>query len=178
MTPTDIPQLCGLIRSVPDFPRPGIHFRDITPLLANARGFAMALEALAMDIRPGSVDVVAAIEARGFLFAGALADRLGCGLIPVRKTGKLPGPTAGIDYALEYGHDRLEMQVGAFAPGARVLVIDDLIATGGTALACGKLIEQGGGRIAGFRFLIDLPEHGGSKRLATQGWPVRSVLNY
>lgn len=178
MTSCPLDLLRSLIRTLPDFPEPGIQFRDITPLLADARGLAQAVAALERDIAPGSVDVIAAIEARGFLLAGGLARGLGCGLIPVRKPGKLPGPRMGVDYSLEYGTDRLEMHVGAFAPGARVLVVDDLIATGGTAAACGELVEKAGGRLVGFRFLIDLPELGGTAELARRGWQARAVLTY
>ena len=178
MTSCPLDLLRSLIRTLPDFPEPGIQFRDITPLLADARGLAQAVAAMDHDIAPGSVDVIAAIEARGFLLAGGLARGLGCGLIPVRKPGKLPGPRVGVDYSLEYGTDRLEMHVGAFAPGARVLVVDDLIATGGTAAACGELVEQAGGRLVGFRFLIDLPELGGAAELARRGWQARAVLTY
>lgn len=174
----DARHLQALIRTIPDFPSPGIQFRDVMPLLADARGFSLALEALAEGVAPLSIDLVAAIEARGFLLGGAVARRLGCGLLPVRKPGKLPGPNHGIDYALEYGSDRLEMQVGAVKPGARVLVIDDLIATGGTALACGELIALAGGVVAGFRFLIDLPDLGGTARLAARGWDARALLRY
>jgi adenine phosphoribosyltransferase len=178
MKDPDFDLLYALVRTIADFPAPGIQFRDITPLLADARGLTLALDGLAHDIAPGSVDAVVAIEARGFLLAGALAQRLGCGLVPVRKPGKLPGATLGIDYALEYGRDRLEMHVGAITPGARVLVLDDLIATGGTALACGELVERAGGRVTGFRFLIDLPALGGSRLIAERGWPARALLNY
>lgn len=178
MTSCPLDLLRSLIRTLPDFPEPGIQFRDITPLLADARGLAQAVAAMERDIAHGSVDVIAAIEARGFLLAGGLARGLGCGLIPVRKPGKLPGPRMGVDYSLEYGTDRLEMHVGAFAPGARVLVVDDLIATGGTAAACGELVEKAGGRLVGFRFLIDLPELGGAAELARRGWQARAVLTY
>lgn len=176
--PSDLAPLRALIRTIPDFPEPGIQFRDITPLLADARGLTQALDALERSIEPASVDIVAAIEARGFLLAGALAQRLGAGLVPVRKPGKLPGTTLGVDYALEYGSDRLEMHVGAFASGARVLVLDDLIATGGTAVACGELVERAGGRLVGFRFLIDLPALGGSALLAARGWNSHALLQY
>ncbi len=176
--PSDLAPLRSLIRTIPDFPEPGIQFRDITPLLADARGLTQALDALERSIEPASVDIVAAIEARGFLLAGALAQRLGAGVVPVRKPGKLPGPTLGVDYALEYGSDRLEMHVGAFASGSRVLVLDDLIATGGTAVACGELVERAGGQLIGFRFLIDLPALGGSALLAARGWGSHALLHY
>lgn len=174
----DARHLQALIRTIPDFPSPGIQFRDVMPLLADARGLALALDGLLEAVEPGSVDLIAAIEARGFLLGGALAHRLGCGLLPVRKPGKLPGPCIGIDYALEYGSDRLELQRGAIKPGARVLVIDDLIATGGTALACGELIARAGGNVAGFRFLIDLPDLGGAARLDARGWDAKALLRY
>ncbi len=176
--PSDLAPLRSLIRTIPDFPEPGIQFRDITPLLADARGLTQALDALERSIEPASVDIVAAIEARGFLLAGALAQRLGAGVVPVRKPGKLPGPPLGVDSALEYGSDRLEMHVGAFASGSRVLVLDDLIATGGTAVACGELVERAGGQLIGFRFLIDLPALGGSALLAARGWGSHALLRY
>jgi adenine phosphoribosyltransferase len=178
MTPHDTAALRALVRTLPDFPAPGIQFRDITPLLADAGGLDAALDAMLDGLRPGDVDCVAAIEARGFLLAGALARQLQAGLVPVRKPGKLPGKRIGIDYALEYGQDRLEMHTGAFRAGARVLIVDDVIATGGTALACGQLIERAGGLVSGFRFLIDLPDLGGRRRLDGRGWTSRAVLDY
>ena len=165
---TSADDLKALVRTIPDFPRPGIQFRDITTLLLDRDGLAGAVDALAATI-DGPVDLVAAIEARGFAIGGALAVKLGAGLLLVRKDGKLPGATIAEDYALEYGTDRLQMHVDACAPGARVLIVDDLIATGGTAMAAVRLVKQAGGRVVGARFLIDLPDLGGSGALADAG---------
>jgi len=137
--------LTRLIRPVPDFPKPGILFRDITPLLADPSGFAEAIRRLAEPWRATQLDAIAAVEARGFLFAGPLALELGLGVIPVRKPGKLPAETIAHDYDLEYGRDRLEMHSGVLAARARVLVVDDVLATGGTAAACMRLVEAAGG---------------------------------
>jgi adenine phosphoribosyltransferase len=175
--PTDNNDLKALIRTIPDFPRPGIQFRDITTLLLDARGFAAAIERLAA--RAGEApDLVAGIEARGFVVAAALAQRLGCGLLLVRKAGKLPGATIAEDYALEYGSDRLAMHVDACTPGARVLIVDDLLATGGTALAAARLIKRAGGEIAGARFVIDLPELGGAEALRAEGIAAESLIEF
>ena len=154
------------IRPVPDFPKPGILFRDITPLLADTAAFAAAIAAMAEPWRGGTIDAVAAVEARGFLFAGPLALDLGVGVIPVRKPGKLPADTIAHEYELEYGRDRLEMHRGVLAAGARVLVVDDVLATGGTAEACMRLIEAGGGSVAGASFLVEISPLGGRARLA------------
>ena len=164
------------IRPVPDFPKPGILFRDITPLLADAAAFAEAIDRLAEPWRAARLDAIAAVEARGFLFAGPLAVALGVGLIPVRKPGKLPADTIAHDYDLEYGRDRLEMHRGILAAGARVLVVDDVLATGGTAEACVRLIEAGGGTVAGAAFLVEIEPLGGRERLAPHR--VESVLTY
>jgi adenine phosphoribosyltransferase len=169
--------LKALIRTIPDFPKPGIQFRDITTLLLDSGGFARAVDALAETV-DGPVDLVAAIEARGFVIGGAVAVKLGAGLLLVRKDGKLPGATIAEDYALEYGSDRLAMHVDACAPGSRVLIVDDLLATGGTALAAARLIRQAGGDIAGARFVIDLPDLGGSKALAEAGIGAVSLFNF
>jgi adenine phosphoribosyltransferase len=160
--------LKALVRTIPNFPRPGIQFRDITTLLLDSGGLGRTIDALAATVH-GPVDLVAAIEARGFAIGGALAVRLGAGLLLIRKDGKLPGATIAEDYALEYGSDRLAMHVDACTPGARVLIVDDLLATGGTAMAAARLIERAGGAIIGARFVIDLPELGGGKALAKAG---------
>ena len=160
--------LRALVRTIPDFPKPGIEFRDITTLLLDSGGLSRTIDALAVTVgRP--VDLVAAIEARGFAIGGALAVKLNAGLLLIRKDGKLPGATIAEDYALEYGSDRLAMHVDACTPGARVLIVDDLLATGGTALAAARLIKRAGGEIAGARFVIDLPDLGGGQNLTNAG---------
>jgi adenine phosphoribosyltransferase len=178
-----------LIRTIPDFPKPGIQFRDVTTLLGDAEGFRRAIEALAE--RYGSraltsattshervVDKVAGVEARGFILGGALAHRLGTGFVPLRKKGKLPGETLGQDYALEYGTDRIELHVGAIAPGERVLVVDDLLATGGTAEAAIRLVEAARGVVVEACFLVDLPELGGGAKLRGLGHSVFSLVDF
>jgi adenine phosphoribosyltransferase len=170
-------ELRALIRTIPDFPKPGVQFRDITTLLLDRVGLSSAVDALAATVgRP--IDLVAAIEARGFVIGGALAVKLGAGLLLIRKDGKLPGATIAEDYALEYGTDRLAMHVDACAPGARVLIVDDLLATGGTALAAARLIKRAGGIIAGARFIIDLPELGGTGALSEAGIDVNSLVSF
>jgi adenine phosphoribosyltransferase len=173
----DNDDLRALIRTVPDFPKPGIQFRDVTTLLLDARGFAAAIERMAFRIEE-KPDLVAGIEARGFVFAAALAQRLGTGLLLLRKDGKLPGATIGEDYALEYGTDRLVMHVDACAPGATVEIVDDLIATGGSALAAVRLVRKAGAVVTGASFLVDLPELGGAERLGREGFPVRALLSF
>ena len=170
-------ELKALVRTISDFPRPGIQFRDVTTLLLDSVGLARTIDALAASVE-GPIDLVAAIEARGFAIGGALAVKLGAGLLLIRKDGKLPGATIAEDYALEYGTDRLAMHVDACAPGARVLIIDDLLATGGTALAATRLVKRAGGVIAGSRFIVDLPGLGGSKALAEAGIDVRSLMAF
>ena len=166
--PASADDLKALVRTISDFPKRGIEYRDITTLLLDRVGLAAAVDALAASVA-GPIDLVAAIEARGFAIGGALAVKLGAGLLLVRKHGKLPGKTITEDYALEYGTDRLAMHVGAVAPNARVLIIDDLIATGGTALAAVRLVRRAGGVVAGARFLIDLPALGGTAALRDEG---------
>ena len=170
-------QLKALVRTIPDFPKPGIQFRDVTTLLLDPAGLAESVEALAATL-DGPVDLVAAIDARGFAIGGALAVRIGAGLLLVRKDGKLPGATIAEDYALEYGTDRLAMHVDAVTPGARVLVVDDLIATGGTALAAVRLVRRAGGTVVGARFLIDLADLGGTASLIADGVDAVSLMAF
>lgn len=168
--------LYDYIRSVPDFPRPGILFRDITPLLANPDAFRQAIDAMALHYRGQSIDVVAAAEARGFIFAAPLALALHVGFVPVRKPGKLPFDTHAFHYELEYGTDTLEVHVDGFVPGQRVLIVDDLLATGGTVEACCRLVEKAGAVVAGCAFLIELCGLGGARRLSR--YQTYSVLKY
>ncbi|MDP8994345.1 MAG: adenine phosphoribosyltransferase [Pseudomonadota bacterium] len=174
---SDNDDLKALIRTIPDFPRPGIRFRDVTTLLLDAAGFAAAIERLAFRIEE-KPDLIAAIEARGFVVGAALAQRLGCGLLLIRKDGKLPGETIAEEYALEYGSDRLAMHVDACAPGARVRIADDLIATGGTVLAAMRLVRRAGASVSGASFLIDLPELGGAALLRDQGIAVDALVAF
>ncbi|WP_114228404.1 MULTISPECIES: adenine phosphoribosyltransferase [Sphingomonas] len=169
--------LRALIRTIPDHPRPGIMFRDITTLLLNPAGLRETIEQLAATVT-AKPDLIAAIEARGFVVGAALAVRLGCGLLLIRKDGKLPGETIAEDYALEYGRDRLTMHVDACTPGARVLVVDDLLATGGTALAAARLVRRAGGVVDGARFVVDLPALGGNERLRADGIDTRCLLDF
>ncbi|MCS7237896.1 MAG: adenine phosphoribosyltransferase [Thermoguttaceae bacterium] len=154
------------IRNVPDFPKPGILFRDITPLLKNPGAFRQAIEMLVAELRPRQVELVAAAEARGFLFAAPIALALEAGLIPIRKSGKLPCQTLSHTYQLEYGTDTLEMHADAIQPGQRVVVVDDVLATGGTVEACCRLVEKAGGIVVGCAFLIELRPLGGRERIA------------
>jgi adenine phosphoribosyltransferase len=161
--------LKGLIRTIPDYPKKGIMFRDVTTLLGNAQGFKTAIAQMAAPYEQAKVQAVAGIEARGFILGGAIADRLGCGFVPLRKKGKLPWKTIGQEYTLEYGVDIIEMHEDAIQSGERVLIVDDLIATGGTAEAAAKLVRRSGGKILGAAFIIDLPELGGMSKLAELG---------
>ncbi len=162
-------ELKGLIRTIADYPKPGIMFRDVTTLLGDPQGFKAAIAQMAEPFRTQPVDAVAGIEARGFILGGAIADRLGCGFVPIRKKGKLPWKTIGQEYTLEYGVDIIEIHEDAIAPGERILIVDDLIATGGTAEAAAKLIRRSGGVVVGATFIIDLPELGGAKKLDSLG---------
>jgi adenine phosphoribosyltransferase len=167
-----------LIRTIPDYPRPGIKFRDITTLLMNARGFRRIVDELVQPYAGRRIDKVAGIEARGFILGGAVAHQLSVGFVPVRKKGKLPWETIGQDYELEYGRDRVEIHCDAVARGERVLVVDDLIATGGTAAATIRLIERGGGEIVGCSFVVDLPDLGGAARLRAMGHEVLTLVAF
>ena len=174
---SDNDDLRALIRTIPDFPKPGVQFRDITTLLLNAQGFAATIERLAIQIEE-KPDLIAGIDARGFVFAAALAQRLGTGLLLIRKDGKLPGETIGEEYALEYGVDRLTMHVDACTPGARILLVDDLIATGGSAMAAIRLIRRAGGTLIGASFVLDLPDLGGAQRLRDENVRVHSLVSF
>jgi adenine phosphoribosyltransferase len=165
-----------LIREVPDFPKPGVNFFDITTLLKDGKGFHDTIEALKANYQGRPIDVVAGIEARGYFFAPAVALALNAGFIPVRKPGKLPWNKRGIDYALEYGSDRLEMHADAIDAGQNVLIIDDVLATGGTASAVAKLIENVGGQVAGLGFVIELTFLSGRNKL--NGYDLFSLLKY
>jgi adenine phosphoribosyltransferase len=173
VTPREIEQA---IRNVPDFPKPGIQFKDITPVLADARLFAGSIELLTSNFKPGTVDAVVGIDARGFIFAAAAAVKLHAGFVPVRKRGKLPYKTIEQDYALEYGHSTVAMHTDALKPGARVLLIDDLLATGGTSAAAVELMKKLGAQILEVTFLIELKFLNGREKL--KGLPVRSIVVY
>ena len=164
------------IRNIPDWPKKGILFRDITPLLADPVALTTATEALCADFRGAGIEYVAAVEARGFIFGTAVAEKLGAGFIPIRKKGKLPSKTESISYDLEYGTDTLEVHVDAVKNQAKVLMVDDLLATGGTMAAACKLIEKIGGQVAGIAFLIELTALGGRAKLT--GYNAKSVISY
>ena len=176
----DVGWLAEHIRDIPDYPKPGITFRDITPLLADAKAFGACVDALAAVVSGqtggGRVDKVLGMEARGFILAAPVAYKLGAAFVPVRKAGKLPWAVAREEYSLEYGDDRLEIHRDAIHPGERVLVVDDVLATGGTAAAVDRLVSGLGGSVAGFSFLIELAALSGRSRLADR--PVTSLLTY
>ncbi len=164
------------IRSIPDWPKKGILFRDITPLLADARAFAAAIDVLCAGFTEADIDYVAAVEARGFIFGAAVAKKLRAGFVPIRKKGKLPFKTESITYDLEYGTDTLEVHSDAIGEGAKVLMVDDLLATGGTMATSCKLIEKIGATIVGITFLIELSELAGREKLS--GYKVTAVISY
>ena len=168
--------LKSLIRDIPDFPKPGIMFRDITTLLRDPQGLSYTIDSLAEKCSELSVDYVVGMESRGFIFGAPLAYKMGIGFIPVRKPGKLPGAVHYAEYELEYGVDRLEMHRDAMTSGSRVLVVDDLIATGGTAAATAKLLEQAGCELVGFAFIIELQALGGRQKLPDV--PIVTLVEY
>ena len=176
MSMVSLAEIEAAIRNVPDFPKPGIQFKDITPVLADGRLFAGAMDHLLAGVGPGDVDKVVGIDARGFILAAAAAARLGCGFVPVRKKGKLPWRTHEESYDLEYGSATVAVHVDAVSPGERVLLLDDLLATGGTAAATVSLLDRLGARLTGIRFLVELAFLDGRRRLG--GAPVRSVVTY
>jgi adenine phosphoribosyltransferase len=177
MSPKSV-DLKGLIRTIPDHPKPGIMFRDVTTLFGDAQGFKACIAQMTEPYRVAPIDVIAGIEARGFILGGAMADKLGVGFVPIRKKGKLPWKTYAQAYQLEYGTDTIEMHEDALARGKRVLIVDDLIATGGTAEAAAKLIERAGGEIVGAAFIIDLPELGGRKLLEMRGIACHVLMDF
>lgn len=170
--------LAEAIRTIPDYPKPGILFRDITTLLSDARAFRRAVDELVQPFAGAKIEKVAGIEARGFILGGAVAHQLSAGFTPVRKKGKLPAETLRQTYALEYGEDEVEIHKDAVRPGETVLLIDDLIATGGTAEAAIKLLRAAGGNVIGAAFVIDLPDLGGAQRIAGMGVPVQSLVSF
>lgn len=175
MTPAD---LQALVRTVPDFPAPGILFRDITTLISHGEGLAAAVGHLAAAAQGAGAEAIAGMEARGFIFGAAVAIELGLGFVPVRKPGKLPVPTIGIDYALEYGTDRLEIDPGAIRAGQRIVLVDDLIATGGTACAAAALLRRAGAQVTHAAFVIDLPDLGGVGALAAMGVKTHALMAF
>ena len=170
--------LKATVRTIPDYPKPGILFRDITTLLADARAFRRAVDELVHPWAGSKIDKVAGIEARGFILGGAVAHQLSCGFIPIRKKGKLPFTVLGEDYDLEYGQDRVEIHTDAVQPGENVIVVDDLIATGGTAEGAVKLLRQIGANVVATCFIIDLPELGGAAKLRAMDVPVRTLMAF
>jgi adenine phosphoribosyltransferase len=170
--------LADLVRTIPDYPKPGILFRDITTLLKDPAGFRESVDAIVRRHAGQRIAIVAGIEARGFILGGAVAHGLAAGFVPIRKRGKLPAETWSHDYELEYGTDRVEMHRDAIQPGDRVLLVDDLIATGGTAIAAVTLIGQAGGLVAEACFVIDLPDLGGARRVEARGVPVHALIAF
>jgi adenine phosphoribosyltransferase len=178
MDTTSRDEIASAIRTIPDYPRPGIQFRDITTLLGNAAVFRKAVDAMVAPWRAQRVDRVCGIEARGFILGGAVAHQLGAGFVPIRKKGKLPHTTVRVAYSLEYGVDEMEMHRDGVAPGERIVLVDDLLATGGTAAAAVKLLRSLGVEIIGAGFVIDLPDLGGGARLADLQVPVHTLVAF
>ena len=175
MAPDD---LISTIRTIPNYPKPGILFRDITTLLGDARAFRRAIDELVQPWAGTKVDKIAGIEARGFILGGAIAHQLSAGFVPIRKKGKLPHTKVSIAYSLEYGLDEMEMHEDAVTPGERVLLVDDLVATGGTAEGAVKLLKQIGADIVAACFVIDLPDLGGAAKIRNLGVPVRTLISF
>ena len=167
-----------IVRTIPDYPKPGIMFRDITTLLGNAQAFRRTVDELVQPWAGSKIDKVAGIEARGFILGGAVAHQVSAGFVPIRKKGKLPFETVRIAYSLEYGIDEMEMHKDAIAPGEKVILVDDLIATGGTAEAAVKLMQNIGAQVVAACFVIDLPELGGRAKVEALGVPVRTLVEF
>ncbi|MGB3377845.1 MAG: adenine phosphoribosyltransferase [Allopontixanthobacter sediminis] len=174
----DSDALKRLVRTVPDFPAPGIQFRDITTLIGHGPGLSATVDNLARRAELAGAEAIAGMEARGFIFGAAVAVKLGIGFVPVRKPGKLPIQTIGVDYALEYGTDRLEVDPAAITEGQNVIIVDDLIATGGTALAAAELLRMAGARVDHALFVIDLPDLGGAASLRRAGLSVEAIMQF
>ncbi len=170
--------LKSIIRTIPDYPKPGIQFRDITTLLGDARCFRRAVDELVQPFAGGKIDQIAGMEARGFILGGAVAHQLSAGFIPIRKKGKLPHTTVSVAYSLEYGLDHMEMHEDAVKSGEKVLLVDDLIATGGTAEGAIKLLRQMGADVVAACFVIDLPDLGGAQKIRDLGVPVRALVEF
>ena len=170
--------LKDLIRTIPDYPKDGVMFRDITTLMQHPVGFRRTVDELVHPFAGGDVNRIAGIEARGFILGGAVAHQLSIGFIAVRKKGKLPWQTISVEYELEYGTDELEIHIDSIEKGDRILIIDDLIATGGTATATTQLVRDAGGEVVGASFIVDLPDLGGRKRLEEMGVPVRCLMEF
>jgi len=178
MHPATLADLKSFVRTIPDYPRPGVQFRDITTLLGNAGAFRRAVDELVQPWAGSKIDRVAGIEARGFIIGGAMAHQLSAGFVPIRKKGKLPHTTVRVAYSLEYGLDEMEMHTDAIVPGERTILVDDLIATGGTAEAAVKLLRSLGAQLLAACFIIDLPELGGARKLEALGVAVRTLVAF
>ncbi len=178
MEKRNLTDLKTMIRAIPDYPKPGIVFRDITTLIADRKGLRASVDELIWPFLSGDIDYVAGIEARGFILGGAVAHELGLGFVPIRKKGKLPWRTIGKEYSLEYGVDTIEIHADAISKGDKVLLIDDLIATGGTADAAIDLIRESGGEMVAAAFVVDLPDLGGSRKLKDRGVRVHTLVEF
>ncbi|MGH1405550.1 MAG: adenine phosphoribosyltransferase [Rhodomicrobiaceae bacterium] len=171
-------ELKTLVRTIPDYPKPGIMFRDVTTLISHGEGLRATINNMAKPFIGKGIDTVVGIEARGFILGGAIAEKLGVGFVPVRKKGKLPFDTISQTYELEYGTDELEIHTDSINQSAKVLIVDDLIATGGTLEAAGKLVKQLGGQIVAAAFIVDLPDIGGSKKCEQLGIPCHALMDF